>query len=144
MSHNGETWESAKPVRGGKNRPQLATLASTEEEIDRIVELLTVKVEELYQANRDKVEKQGQWLMLRDKSNMIIRANNERTSEDTRDSMARSDHNDDGIPGKKLWLAFSYAEGYEKSLNTEIGALKAQLSALQSKAKGIREVTGLG
>lgn len=143
----GESWETAKPVRHAKAAGKshaIPTLVNVEQDILRISDLLDERATELYTANRDTTTKQGQWLRHRDKVVRRLLAGKDRTSEDSRDSLARTEQNEEGIWGAKLWEAWKFAEGHEKSIKEEMNALRSRLSALQSVIRNLRDVTGLG
>lgn len=129
-------------VPAKRRQTGMITLTGTEEEMTAIEERIIELVEENYAADIDKIKKMSRWYAHLDK--MVLVHQNNTKNEQQRLALARTSKNDDGILGRRLEDDFSMAESHQKGIQTELTGLRAVLSSKQSKARGLREVTGLG
>jgi hypothetical protein len=104
-------------------------------------EILEDKIGEQKRAGKRVTKAKGEWYMHRDKTILLARSRNERTSEDVRDTLARTERNDDGVLGHNLWFELEDAEQDEKGIMSEVKAIQARLSALQSVGNHIFRAT---
>ncbi len=155
---DGESWHDAKPVR---RQPQKslrngnasatarddarydapASLGTVDEKILHLEEILEDRITAQKAAGKRVTRAKGAWLEHRDKTVLLARSRAERTSEDVRDTLARTERNDEGVLGHKLWFELEDAEQDEKSMQSEVKAIQARLSALQSVGNHIFRAT---
>lgn len=138
----GEDFYHARKVKPGQQTTRKPTsLGTIDDRILNIEEYLEIKIDELHAAHDETTEAKRKWLSHRDHQVLLSRRRNEKTSEDVRDTLARTEYDEDGTKGLDLWIALEDAEGHEKALRTEVSAIQSRLSALQSVANHVFKAT---
>jgi Rad3-related DNA helicase len=117
------------------------SLGTVDERILFLEDFLEQKIDELHDLGDVIIQAKGKWLKHKDIQEELAIARKEKVTVASVERLARRNRNEEGVHGMRLWKDLEEAEQAEKALNTEIRAIQARMSALQSVSNHINKAT---
>lgn len=127
----------------GEMLPEIPSLMEVERRILACDTRLGELVEDYAEMTETAARAKAEWEEHRDRVIVGIAASGERTSEDVRLATAKLAISGNGLPGEELYRVYLITAAAAESCGKSLYAVQARLSALQTLARGLRQVTGL-
>ncbi len=126
----------------GELLPDIPSLMEVERRILACDTRLSELVEDYAELTDAAARAKAEWEEHRDRVIVGIAATGERTSEDVRLATAKLAISSRGTPGEELYRIYLITQAAADSCAKALYAVQSRLSALQTLARGLRQVTG--